>query len=207
MPNSSRDVIDQTGRMSIIVAAADNGVIGRDGAMPWHIPGDLRRFQSKTTGHAVLLGRKTFENTGHLAGRLNLVLSGDPESVDVDPGVFDKGLVKIHEDLDGALLNFIGSGHTRLFCCGGAQVYEECLPMAGEVYMTRVHAEPDGDARFPDVNLEDRFTMVRELDAPRHERDEAEMHGESAFDGAVPYTYRRWVRDDLVIDNRAGVGR
>ena len=128
--------------VSILVAQGANRVIGRDGRLPWHLPSDLRRFKELTTGHAVVMGRKTFESlpaaVRPLPGRRNVVLSRDP--------AYAAGAdVATAGDLPGALELCGGS----CFVIGGAEVYAEALPLAARVYSTEVDADPSGDAFFP----------------------------------------------------------
>ena len=117
---------------------ADNGVIGRDNGLPWHLPDDLRRFRSLTMGHAVLMGRRTFESIGRpLPGRRNLVLTRDP-------GWRAAG-VEAFADVDEAFRAVAGA---RLFVIGGAAVYAACWPRIGQVELTEVHGEFEGDTRL-----------------------------------------------------------
>jgi dihydrofolate reductase len=133
--------------VSIVVAHASNGVIGRDGGLPWHLPTDLRRFRELTTGHAVVMGRKTFESLPAafrpLPGRRNVVLSRsrgyEPEGAEVFAG------------LESALA---ACGHD-CFVIGGELTYRQALPLAERVYVTCVEGEPAGDARFPALSERD----------------------------------------------------
>lgn len=200
-----RQTVRDSGRLVVISAVADNGVIGRDGGMPWKLPGDLRRFRAKTKGNAVVMGRRTFKSAGRLDERMNLVLTSDPDGVEgasADKGTTYHAPLKAVRSLDAALEAFVASGRDRLYCCGGAGVYRDCLPMAGELDITRVHAEPDGDVRFPAEAVDDHFALVAEHPAPRHES--AELLGDDEFTGEVPYTYRRYVREDLMNGVRHG---
>jgi dihydrofolate reductase len=128
--------------VSIVVAQGSNRVIGRDGRLPWHLPADLRRFKAMTSGHAVVMGRKTFESLPDavrpLPNRRNVVLSRDARYA-AGPGVATAA------DLRAALELCDGT----CFVIGGGQVYEEALPLAGRVYSTEVDAAPDGDVYFP----------------------------------------------------------
>lgn len=136
-------------RISIIVAVADNGVIGRDDELPWRLSADLRRFKALTMGHHLVVGRKTWESIGHpLPGRRMLVLTrGEPELPD---GVEPVG------SLDEAVDRARRAGDDELFVGGGAAVYEAALERADRLYLTRVHAEVEGDVRFPEVDLHGR---------------------------------------------------
>ncbi len=129
----------------LVVAAAENGVIGRDGAMPWHLPEDLRRFKRLTIGHPVIMGRRTFASIGRpLPGRHNIVLTRDPawrvEGVAV--------AANLAEAIAAAGLD-PRTRAGRIFVIGGAQVYALALPVATAIELTRVHATPQGDTHFP----------------------------------------------------------
>jgi dihydrofolate reductase len=126
--------------ISLIVAMAQNGVIGRDNALPWRLPADLRRFKEFTLGKPILMGRKTFEAIGRpLPGRANLVLTRDRDWR--APGV-----IPVHS-VEEALLQ------TRtceeLVAIGGAEIYRLLLPLARRIYLTHVHADIPGDTYFP----------------------------------------------------------
>jgi dihydrofolate reductase len=129
-------------RISLIAAMADNRVIGRRGVLPWDLPADRRRFRELTWGHPVIMGRKTFESIGGpLAGRQNLVLSRQQG--------YRAGGVRTFGDLPAALEACAGS--SEVFIIGGGELYREALPLAQRLYLTIVHAEPDGDTMFPEI--------------------------------------------------------
>jgi dihydrofolate reductase len=126
--------------ISLIVAMAQNGVIGRDNALPWRLPEDLKRFKEFTLGKPILMGRRTFEAIGRpLPGRANLVLTRDRDWR--SPGV-----IPVHS-VEEALLQ------TRtcdeLVVIGGAEIYRLLLPRARRIYLTHVHADIPGDTYFP----------------------------------------------------------
>ncbi len=127
--------------IAIIVAVADNGVIGIGGALPWHLPGDLRRFRERTLGHHVVMGRHTFVSIGRpLPGRHNVVLSRDP-TLQL-PGC------TVVASLAAAIDVARAGGDDEAFVIGGAALYREALPIADRIYLTRVHASPPGDTYF-----------------------------------------------------------
>jgi dihydrofolate reductase len=127
-------------RVSIIVARARNGVIGRDNGLPWHLPEDLRHFRATTLGHPVVMGRRTFESIGRpLPGRRNIVLSR--EAGWSHPGCERAG------SLSEALA--LCAAQPEVFVIGGAQVYTEALGVADRLLVTEVDVDADGDARFP----------------------------------------------------------
>jgi dihydrofolate reductase len=128
--------------ISLIAAMSDDRVIGRENAIPWHIPADLKRFKSITLGHPVIMGRKTFESIGGpLPGRKVIVLSRNRD-YHVDGGdVFHN----LREALDAC------AGADEVFICGGGEVYRDALPLASRIYLTVVHMDVDGDTLFPDI--------------------------------------------------------
>jgi dihydrofolate reductase len=126
--------------ISLIVAMAQNGVIGRDNALPWRLPADLKRFKEFTLGKPILMGRKTFEAIGRpLPGRANLVLTRDRDWRAA-------GAIPVNS-VEEALLQ------TRtcdeLVAIGGAEIYRLLLPLARRIYLTHVHADVPGDTYFP----------------------------------------------------------
>ena len=129
--------------LSIIVAVADNGVIGHQNQLPWHLPEDLRQFRSLTEGHSVIMGRKTFESIGRpLPKRRNIVLSRQTTQF---PGC----------DRAASLEEAIAQSPSTdpVFIIGGAALYQHALRLATTVYLTRVHLQPIGDVRFPDFPI------------------------------------------------------
>jgi dihydrofolate reductase len=131
--------------IALIVAVADNGVIGRAGALPWHLPTDLKRFRARTLGHHVVMGRRTWHSIGRpLPGRTNVVVSRDPTLV--VPGATVVASLQAAIDLAAA------ADERELFVIGGGELYREALPRADRIYLTRVRAAPDGDAFFPTLD-------------------------------------------------------
>ena len=127
----------------IIAAVAQNGVIGKDNALPWHLPEDLKRFKALTTGPAVLMGRKTWESLPPkfrpLPNRRNLVLTRDRH--------YDApGATVVHSLADAVK---VSSGETALFVIGGAELYAHALPRADRLELTEIDAAFAGDAHFP----------------------------------------------------------
>lgn len=125
--------------ISIIVAIAENGVIGDRNALLWHISEDLRHFKTLTTGHPVIMGRKTYESLGRpLPGRTNVVVTRQRLEL--------PGCTVVHS-LEEALALF--PADEEVFVIGGAQIYAEALPLADRFYLTRVLHAYEGDTRFP----------------------------------------------------------
>ena len=139
-------ILKITVRISIIVAMAENGVIGRDGGLPWRIPDDLRHFKKLTMGKPIVMGRKTYQSIGQpLPGRLNIVLSRDD--------AFRPQGVTVAANLEQVLASDF-SGHRdvkedELMVIGGAAVYRDALPHATRIYLTEVAGAVDGDTLFP----------------------------------------------------------
>jgi dihydrofolate reductase len=128
--------------ISLIVALAENRVIGRDNALPWRLSADLKRFRAITMGKPVIMGRKTFESIGRpLDGRHNIVVT---RSADFHP----QG-VTVVGSIDEALAR---AGDLEAMVIGGASLYAQTLPLADRMYLTKIHAAFEGDARFPDYD-------------------------------------------------------
>jgi dihydrofolate reductase len=138
--------VDGRGERVVIVAAyADNRVIGHDGGIPWHIPEDFAHFKAVTLGHTLVMGRATWDSIGRpLPGRTTVVVTRDR---DWSPGEHGDRVRVVH-DLDSALAVAAGlPGDTMV--AGGAQVYEQALPLATHMVLTEVHSAPEGDTFFP----------------------------------------------------------
>lgn len=124
---------------------ARNGVIGKDNGMPWRLRDDLRRFRKLTTGHCVLMGRKTFESLGKpLPGRTNIVITRRRD--------WQAAGTEVCHSLPEALDFARQSGETELFVIGGGEIYTALLPVADRMYLTRVLANVAGDAFFPEFD-------------------------------------------------------
>lgn len=155
----------------IVVAAARNGVIGRDGAMPWRLPTDLKHFKALTLGKPVVMGRKTFESLGRpLPGRANIVVSRQadyaPDGVDVAPDL-DTALTLAAERARAALV-------TEICVIGGGTIYAQALAKADRIELTRVEAEIEGDTVFPAID-ETQFERIAAQPLPRGEKDSHAM--------------------------------
>lgn len=129
-------------RITLIVARAKNGVIGRNNTLPWRLPEDLRHFKATTLGHTLIMGRKTFDSIGRpLPGRRTIVLSRDPQWS--HPGC-DRA-----ESLTAALA--LASDASDIFIAGGEQVYRSALELAERAVITDIDIEVQGDAHFPEL--------------------------------------------------------
>jgi dihydrofolate reductase len=167
-------------RVALVVAMADNGVIGRAGALPWHLPDDLKYFKVVTFGKPVLMGRRTFDSIGKpLPGRRNLILSHAAGAV---PGV-----EYVHSVGEARSL---AAGAAELCVIGGAEVFALALPLATRIYLTRVHGEVAGDVLFP---LRD-FSAWHESQSVEHPADARHAYAmsfvtlERSSDAAAEFT-------------------
>lgn len=148
--------------VSIIVAVAENGVIGDKNSLLWHISEDLRRFKRITTGHPVVMGRKTWESLGRpLPGRENVVVTRQKD-------LRLEGARVVHS-LDEAYVLFPAA--EEIFVIGGAQIYAEAMPAADRFYLTRVHHAYEGDTSFPSWNPAE-WRLVEHETFPRGEHYE-----------------------------------
>jgi dihydrofolate reductase len=132
--------------VSLIAAVAENGVIGREGGLPWRLSTDLQRFKRLTMGHPIIMGRRTWDSLGRsLPGRTSIVVTRQSEFRPPAPEV------RVAHSLDDALATASKSpgGETEAFIIGGGQLYAAALPKADRLYLTRVLAAVEGDARFP----------------------------------------------------------
>jgi dihydrofolate reductase len=143
----------------LVAAVADNGVIGREGSLPWWLPGDLKHFKKITMGKPIVMGRRTFTSIGRpLPGRSNIVLSGDRN--------FRADGVRTAANLDAALAiadeeaKRLGVGEIAVI--GGRTLYDETLPRAARIYLTEVHAKPDGNVHFPAFDRSEWNEVARE---------------------------------------------
>ena len=149
--------------ISMIAAVAENGVIGDSGGMPWHHPADLRRFKETTTGHPVILGRRTHESIVSdlgepLPGRISIVLSRS--DLDLAEGAVPAG--GVDEAIDRAAEAAEELGVDVVYVAGGATVYEAFLPIADELLITEIHERHEGDTSFPSWDRDEWELLDRE---------------------------------------------
>lgn len=131
--------------LSIIVAVAENNVIGKDNKLIWHLPADLKRFKEITTGHTIIMGRKTFESLGRvLPNRKHVILCNDMEM-----NVEDEN-VEVLEDI--SMLDKYIQDTEEHFIIGGATIYKLLMPKANKIYLTLIHEKFDGDVYFPEIS-------------------------------------------------------
>jgi len=159
-------------KISLIVAVADNQIIGKDNDLIWHLPDDLRHFKSKTKGHTIIMGRKTFESIGSrpLPHRENIVISRNTQPP-VDGVIFVKSI-------DEALEK---STDQEPFIVGGAEIYRRSMERVDVMEITRVHADFEGDTSFPTFDESQWDLIHKEL----HEADEKHDHA---------FSFQTWVK-------------
>ncbi|GAA3925480.1 dihydrofolate reductase [Hymenobacter algoricola] len=145
--------------IAIVVATAQNGVIGRDNQLIWHLPADLKHFKQLTTGHPIVMGRRTFDAIGRpLPNRINIVVTRQADWA--APGCEVAYSVPV-------ALELAATFGEDIFVIGGGEIYRQALPAADVVYLTEVHHDFEGDATFPELSpLE-----WREENRERHEPD------------------------------------
>lgn len=160
--------------ISIIAAISDNNAIGKQQQMLWHMPFDMKRFKDLTTGHAVIMGRKTFESLPHgaLPNRKNVVLTTFPEAVFLDSFACES----LHNALN------LCEKEDEVYMIGGAMVYQQALKIADKMYITQVHhVFDDADTFFPEVDYSE-WEEIERRDFPADEKH------------AYPYTFLTYVR-------------
>lgn len=149
-------------KLSIFAAVSDNGVIGREGGLPWRLPDELAYLKRTTMGHTLIMGRKTYESIGRpLPGRTSIVVTRQAHYAPHQE-------VIVVADFARGVEVAASRGESELFVFGGASLYRESLPRADRLYLTRVHADVEGDATFPEVAWSD-WKLVRE---ETHEADD-----------------------------------
>lgn len=149
--------------LSIIVAVADNGVIGSANQLPWRLPDDLKRFKALSMGKPIVMGRKTYDSIGKaLPGRLNIVISRQP-GLEI-PGC------RVVSSIDEAIA--AAQPAPEIVVIGGAEIYRQALPRVQTIHLTRVHAEIDGDVTFPKLAEQEWHEAAKEY----HPADERHVH-------------------------------
>ena len=144
--------------LSMIVATADNNIIGKDNDMPWHLPADLAYFKKVTLGKPIIMGRKTYESIGMaLPGRRNIVITRDANYLPKGKGSEGVDVVSSVEQalalVDGSNADAKNSDTVdEIMVIGGGAIYKHCLPAANRLYITHINATIDGDTQFPDYD-------------------------------------------------------
>lgn len=153
--------------LTLVVAVAENGVIGRDGGLPWHLSSDLKRFKADTLGKPVIMGRRTFQSIGKpLPGRHNIVVTRDRD--------FRADGVTVAASVEAALAlahdSAAASGAGDIAVIGGGDIYRQVFDAADRIILTHVMANPDGDTRFPALDPAG-WTATERADFPAGEKD------------------------------------
>lgn len=161
-------------KISLVVAAASNNAIGKEGTMPWHLPNDMKHFKNITWGMPVVMGRKTFESLGKpLAGRKNIVISRQP-------GWNAAGTIVV-KSIEDALFVASQADVNEVMVIGGGEIYKALYTKANRIYLTRVEAEPEADTFFPAIDPEQWYLVNQQ----NHEADEK---------NAYNYSFQTWER-------------
>jgi len=130
----------------IAVIASENRALGKDNKLIYHIPEDLKRFKQLTSGHVIIMGRKTFESIGQpLPNRISVVITKDPD-------YYAEGIEVAHSLEEALRLASLAQGNNELFVIGGGQIYQEAINVADKLYLTVVEGNPEADTFFPDYS-------------------------------------------------------
>jgi dihydrofolate reductase len=157
----------------MIAATAENNALGKDKDLVWHLPDDFKRFKKLTTGHHIIMGRKTFESFPKpLPNRTHVVVTRQKDYK-------NEGCIVVHNIEDALALC---SDDSETFVIGGGEIYQLALPYADKIELTRVHQSFEADAFFPEVDWE-KWELVKE---EFHDKDERHRHS---------FTYQTWVRN------------
>jgi dihydrofolate reductase len=165
-------------KLSILAALSSNGVIGRDNDIPWRQSTDLKRLKSMTMGHHVIMGRRTFDSVGKaLPGRPNIIITRQQ-------GLEIPNATVVHS-LEDAIRVAAQAGETEAFILGGAEIYAQANHRADRMYLTRVHADIEGDTYFPEFDDVSEWHLI---DAEHFEADEQNQYPYSflTYDRAAP---------------------
>ncbi len=162
--------------ISVLVAVAQNGVIGKDNQLLWKLSDDLKLFKKRTLGHTVIMGRKTFDSIGKpLPGRLNLIISRNPH-LQIEGAT-------VASSLEEAIrLASTLTDKNEIFIIGGQKIYELAPPFATRIYLTRVHADPEGDAFF-DLSPYKNWKITDSVHFEASEKNEYDFEIETRISG------------------------
>lgn len=151
--------------ISFVVAATENNVIGRDNDLPWNLPDDMKFFVKITKGHHILMGRKNLESFGKLLPhRTNIVISTKKD--------YHFGDAVIKHSIDEGIKYARENGEEELMIIGGGEIYKQTLPITDRIYLTRIHAELEGDTFFPELDMNE----WKEISSEYHPRDERHQY-------------------------------
>jgi len=161
--------------ISLVVAASENNVIGKNNQLLWHLPKDMKFFKNVTWAMPVVMGRKTFESMGSkpLSGRKNIVITRKPD--------WHAEGVAVVNGLDAAMALANELDYKEIFVIGGGEIYMIAFQKANKIYITRVHAELEGDTYFPVIEKND-WSLVSKVDNPADEKH------------AYPFSFQLWER-------------
>jgi dihydrofolate reductase len=139
-------------KVSIVVAISENHVIGKDNKLLWHIPNDLKHFKEITTGHTIIMGRKTYDSVGKpLPKRRNIIITRQPITIEG---------CEVVSSIESALA--LCAGHDEVFIVGGAEIYKQSLNLTDRIYLTIIHKEFEGDSFFPEISKVEWIEVSRE---------------------------------------------
>jgi dihydrofolate reductase len=149
--------------ISFVVAADKNNLIGKDNQLPWHLPADLRFFKNLTTGHCIIMGRKTFDSLGRLLpNRSHVVIT---RSKDYAP----LGAYVVHS-IEDAVKSCSARGEEEVFIIGGAEIFKQAMNIADRIYLTRIHHAFEGDTWLPEFKAEE-WGLVKKEDFQPDEKN------------------------------------
>jgi dihydrofolate reductase len=153
--------------ISFIVAVSENNVIGKDNKLPWRLPADMKYFKNATWAMPVIMGRKSFESLGKpLAGRKNIVITRNNN--------WEADGVEAVQSIDQAITLAAQTDAKEIFITGGAEIFKAALPSADRIYLTRIHANFDGDTFFPELN-EDEWRVASTKEYEPDEKNKYSM--------------------------------
>lgn len=162
------------GFISLLVAADENNVIGKDNKLPWHLPADLKYFKNLTWSMPVLMGRKTFESVGKpLPGRRNIVITYNK--------TWAAEGAEVAHSIGEAIALAKESDVKEIFVIGGAEIFKEVLPKANRIYLTRIHHQFEGDVFLPPVNNTE-WQLVKTIDCNKDDKN------------TYDYSFQTWER-------------
>jgi dihydrofolate reductase len=149
--------------VSLLVAASENNVIGKDNGLPWHLPDDLKYFKNLTWGMPILMGRKTFDSIGKpLPGRKSIVITRNKN--------WQHESVTVVHSIEDAITKAEDLGVKEIFVIGGAEIFQTALLSASRIYLTRIHQHFDGDVFFPEID-NDKWKLVSERYCVKDEKN------------------------------------